>query len=138
MEAAKFYVGSVYAHITCLERTILHSEGGRTTQYSVDYFLAVPHEHVEQKVYLPFPSDESKAKGPTVSFPVGASGHAQRAEERLYAEVLEEIALSLGIPILERDDLQGCPVCLVTNGWRDKNEISERMKREWFGMGYKA
>ena len=30
---------SVYAHVTCLGPTILHEHGGRTAQYSVDYFL---------------------------------------------------------------------------------------------------
>jgi hypothetical protein len=57
--------------------------------------------------------------------------------ERDQKEVLEEIALSLGIPILEKDDLSGCPVCLVTNDWREEREITYHMKRDWFGEGYK-
>ncbi len=34
---------SAYAHITGMGKTILHVRGGRTAQYSVDYFLPAPY-----------------------------------------------------------------------------------------------
>ncbi len=34
---------SAYAHITGMGKTILHVRGGRTVQYSVDYFLTAPY-----------------------------------------------------------------------------------------------
>ena len=63
---------------------------------------------------------------------------AVRAEERPYEEVLQEVSLSLGVPIIDKNSLLGCPVCLEVNGWREPGEISERMKREWFGVGYQS
>ena len=126
---------NVYAHVTCLERTILHVNGGRTTQYSVDYLLPSTRGDVGQKVYLPI-DDPAKAKGPVVNQPFSFYDFNMQMEERLYSEVLSEIALSLGVPILDEKSLLGCPVCLVVNGWREPGEISERMKREWFGLGY--
>ncbi len=35
--------GAVYAHVTCLGPVMLHEYGGRTLQYSLDYFLSAPH-----------------------------------------------------------------------------------------------
>lgn len=39
LEGAQRDTPSVYAHVTCLGKTVLHERGGRTNQYSVDYFL---------------------------------------------------------------------------------------------------
>lgn len=127
---------NVYAHVTCLERTVLHVNGGRTTQYSIDYLLAPPKPGT--MVFLPLES-EDKAVGKLVTAPVMLGPgfrYALIAEERSYAEVLQEVALSLGVPILDKESLLGCPVCLEVNGWREPGEISERMKSEWFGVGY--
>ena len=127
---------NVYAHVTCLERTILHTNGGRTTQYSIDYLLSPPVSG--SKVFLPI-EDPSKAKGPVIQAPMGfGPGYdfSVLAEERPYEEVLAEVSLSLGVPILDKESLLGCPVCLEVNGWREPGEISERMKSEWFGLGY--
>lgn len=131
---------NAYAHVTCLERTMLHTNGGRTTQYSVDYFLAPTL--ADQKVYLPIEHQDQAQGRPVAAIPhqgdlggyYGFPG--QMAVIRDQKEVLEEIALSLGVPILDRTDLRGCPVCLVFNGWRDEKEITEEMRRDWFGAGY--
>lgn len=129
---------NVYAHVTCLERTILHTNGGRTTQYSLDYLLSEPHPG--SKVFLAI-EDPAKAVGQLIQSPAGIGPGYDfpiLAEQRLYEEVLSEVALSLGVPILDKESLLGCPVCLEVNGWRDPGEISERMKSEWFGVGYKT
>lgn len=127
---------NVYAHVTCLERTVLHVNGGRTTAYSIDYLLAPPI--AGSNVFLGLEND-ADAVGKIIKSPV-AIGDGYRfallAEERPYEEVLQEVSLSLGVPILDKNSLLGCPVCLEVNGWRETGEISERMKREWFGAGY--
>lgn len=127
---------NVYAHVTCLERTVLHVNGGRTTQYSIDYLLTPPI--AGSNVFLGL-QKEDEAVGKVIKSPVSLGGgynFAVLAEERPYEEVLQEVSLSLGVPIIDKNSLLGCPVCLEVNGWREPSEISERMKREWFGVGY--
>lgn len=132
---------NAYAHVTCLERTMLHKNGGRTTQYSVDYLLAPPKEGL--KVYLPITTPEQAQGNPVTPGRLaygpygGFYGGLGMVVERDQKEVLEEVALSLGVPILSKDDLSGCPVCLVTNLWREPEEITPRMYKDWFGAGYK-
>ncbi|KKN60385.1 hypothetical protein LCGC14_0532190 [marine sediment metagenome] len=133
------------AHVTCLERTILHQDGGRTTQYSVDYFLAPKEANIQ--VFVPV-IDTVKAQDQNAdvaySTPAGnlrygfgvAYPFMLPGEALPYMEVLEEVSASLGVPILDRRDLKGCPVCLEVNGWRKPIEIDEIMMREWFGAGY--
>ncbi len=41
---------NIYAHVVCLEHTIIHKDGGRTNRYGVDYLLAP--EKDDQKVYV--------------------------------------------------------------------------------------
>lgn len=132
---------NVYAHVTCLERTILHKNGGRTTQYAVDYLLA-PSEP-NQKVYLPVESP-AQAQGQVIPIPTmvgapwgGLYGGITMGEAREYDQVLDEVAITLGVPILEKDDLRGCPECLIVNSWREPKEITDQMRRDWFGEGYK-
>jgi hypothetical protein len=117
----------IYVHVTCLERTVLHTGGGRTTQYAVDYLL-LP-EKTDTKVYVPLVNSGVIANQwgyfgmPTDSF--------------VQTEVMEEIAASLGVPILERHDMEGCPVCLVANSWRKPEEVTKTMRHAWFGEGYR-
>ncbi len=122
---------NAYAHVTCLERTMLHAGGGRTTQYSIDYFLAPEREG--QKVYIADPGlMGQRAVYPAAMawpMPVLGNPHDQR-------EVLEAIGMSLGVPVIGREDLRGCPVCLELNGWRQPEEITERMKHDWFGESF--
>jgi len=127
---------NVYAHVTCLERTILHTNGGRTTQYSLDYLLSEPKAN--SKVFLAI-DDQSKAKGKVIQAPAGLGmgwDFSVLAEERPYEEVLAEVSLSLGVPILDKDSLLGCPICLTVNSWRKSEEITDQMKKDWFGLGY--
>lgn len=125
---------NIYAHVTCLGRTMLHTSGGRTTQYSVDYFLAPEKEG--QKVYIAnadFSGAMVRPVYPTaLAFPPPILGGAQ--DQR---KTLEGISMSLGVPILDRADLRGCPVCLEINGWRKPGEITDQMKKDFFGEGYK-
>ncbi len=135
---------SAYAHVTCLGRTMLHSSGGRATTYSVDYLVAP--KRPDDKVYLPVENaDEARAQGlKIVHYPYDPYDFllfASRwtfAEECVQSELLDRLALSLGVPVLEKTDLSGCPSCLEVNGWREKSEITDRMKRDWFGEGYKG
>jgi hypothetical protein len=120
---------------------MLHKNGGRTTQYSVDYFLAPAV--ADQKVYLPIERHDQAQGRQVAAIPYlgGYAGYygipAQMAVVRDQKEVLEEIALSLGVPVLDKEDLRGCPVCLEINGWREPQEITDEMKRNWFGAGYR-
>lgn len=128
---------SVYAHVTCLERTILHTSGGRTTQYSVDYLLA-PSKPI-MKVYVQ-PKSSAQPQNPVVPVVVTSNwGYPHMfavGEEHNFAEVLKEVASSLKVPILEKEDMKGCPECLLANGWRKESEISDQHRRDWFGEGY--
>lgn len=125
-------VYNAYAHVTCLERTMLHTGGGRTTQYSIDYFLAP--EKPGQKVYIADPafSPSTMTYPSAFAWPVAVLGNPQNQ-----IEVLEGIGMSLGVPILDRDDLRGCPQCLVVNKWRKPEEITKKMRHDFFGEGYK-
>lgn len=129
---------NAYAHVTCLERTMLHANGGRTTQYAVDYLLAPAKPN--QKVYVPV-ADPSQVKTNQALVPMGIwgipFGGVWMGVEREAREVLEEISLSLGVPILEKEDISGCPICIQVNRWRESEEISEEMVRSWFGEGYR-
>jgi hypothetical protein len=104
--------GAIYAHVTCLGRTILHTAGWRTSQYSVDYFLE-PEQEIRPAV-------------------IGFGWDYDRSQK----EALEELAPGLGVPILEKNDLQGCPDCLVVNLWRRSSEITDQMRKDWYGEGY--
>ncbi|KKN84480.1 hypothetical protein LCGC14_0289420 [marine sediment metagenome] len=124
---------NIYAHVTCLKRTMLHTGGGRTTQYSIDYFLSP--ERPGQKVYI------APAMPPAMQQPVYPSALAWPppilGSSHDQQEVLGAIGMSLGIPILDRDDMRGCPSCLEINGWRKKTEITDRMRKDFFGEGYR-
>lgn len=133
---------SAYAHITCLGRTMLHSGGGRTTTYSIDYLIAP--KRPDDKVYLPVENaDEARAQGLKVtSYPYNpydflpfARGWSF-AEECVQSELLDRLALSLGVPVLEKTDLKGCPSCLIANKWREPKEVTPRMYKDWFGESY--
>ena len=117
---------NVYAHVTCLGRTMLHTAGGRTTQYSVDYFISP--EDDRQKVYQ---------MNPMLSSPFGSYSPMVESDKSML-ETMTDIGQTLGIPVLGREDLQGCPVCLEVNGWRKSEEITAKMKRDWFGEGYRG
>ncbi len=126
---------SVYAHVTCMERTMLHQNGGRTTQYSVDYLLASTVRD-GQSAYI-FHSNDKLAQGPMVPLIwgyVGAGGAL--AEEINYGEALTQVAKHLDVPVLSKSDLAGCPSCLVANGWVEPEVITEEMRKSWYGAGY--
>lgn len=119
---------------------MLHQNGGRTTQYSVDYLLSSKAENI--KVFIPIldPNRSKEQNVPVIYSNYGGYPYGYPAmmpgEPRDYNEVLEEVADNLGVPVLDRTDLKGCPVCLEINGWRKSSEIDETMMREWFGAGY--
>ncbi len=126
---------NVYAHVTCMERTMLHQNGGRTTQYSVDYLLASEIRD-GQNAYI-YHSNDKLAQGPMVPLNwgyVGAGGAL--AEEINYGEALAQVAKHLDVPVLSKSDLAGCPDCLVANSWVEPEVITEGMRREWYGAGY--
>lgn len=125
---------NAYAHVTCLGRTMLHQNGGRTEKYTVDYLIAPEREGAKVYVYGLDPKHLPPAYAPVV---YGGWGMWGAAEERDQREVLEEVGLSLGVPVLAREDLSGCPMCLTVNGWREPEEITDKMKKDWFGEGYK-
>lgn len=126
---------NVYAHVTCLERTMLHKNGGRTTQYSVDYLLAPTTPHL--KAYIELANASQARAGNKAVLLGGLYGWVGQMEECDYAQELDSVALVLGVPILEREDLNGCPECLIVNSWRKPEEVTDQMKRDWFGRGYK-
>ncbi len=126
---------NVYAHVTCLERTILHQNGGRTTQYAIDYLLDT-EVHDGQMAYLYY-DNEKLAKGPSVPTVWGYMGFGgMMAEEINYSEALIQVAGHLGVPVLKKTDLAGCPDCLVANGWVEPEVVTEGMRRKWYGAGY--
>ncbi len=94
---------NVYAHVVCLEHTIIHKEGGRTNRYSVDYLIAP--DNSDQKVYVML------LDGKVVTYSLRA--------------VMEEIASKLEVPILAKRDLEGCNICLKVNEWRTTGEIAK-------------
>lgn len=130
---------NVYAHVTALEKTMLHRDGGRTTQYAVDYLITP--EHPQNKAYIPY--DDTKNTPPgivqagrvPVPFAGGIPGFwgFTTSYQKNMLEAVETVANDLGVPVLEKNDLAGCPVCLEVNGWREPDEITTEMKIDWFG-----
>lgn len=110
----------VVAHVTAIEKVILHQEGFRAQMYHLDYLLAPEDPEQEMTVLTGVPSAAGAYYWPQGDYiKVGV--------------VLEEIAARLGVSILAKDDLAGCPSCLEVNGLRRPEEISDKMRREWFG-----
>ena len=111
----------VLAHVTCIGETVLHTEGGRTSRYQVDYIL--PPKPDSDLLLVQLPDDVPKKDdtepdlwhlqmfGPMTTVKMGPA--------------VEGIAQGLGVPILERDDLSGCQDCLLANAWRSQAEIDE-------------
>ncbi len=128
----------VYAHVTCMERTILHQNGGRTTQYSVDYLLASEaHDGQVALLLYDYDEDTTLAKSLVVPLHFGyVGGGGMMAELVNYGESLTQVANHLDVPVLSKSDLAGCPQCLVANGWVAPEVITETMRKDWFGAGY--
>lgn len=121
-EGAQKDVGStqsVLAHITCIEETVLHTEGGRTSQYKIDYILT---PNPESKAYLTLMGDELKAN---TDYPEGFPYITWSGPQKTVnlAEEVEKIATNFGVPILDKEDLAGCQDCIRANEWRSNAEI---------------
>lgn len=76
---------SIYGHVTCLGKTIIHESGGRTTQYSVDYFLEAGHTDI-QKV-----ADKLNVAvvGPGQGCPVCRGDATEEEKEEWFGETYE-------------------------------------------------
>ena len=118
---------NIYAHVVCLEHTIIHKDGGRTNRYGVDYLLAP--EKDDQKVYVALlegeeiPQDQKAG----VMYDSGLSmGYLPiPIVEYSMKKVMSQIADQLGISVLDKKDLDGCNVCLKVNEWRTEGEVTE-------------
>lgn len=109
----------IIAHVTAIEKVILHEEGFRAQMYHLDYFLEPVK--AEQEITV-FNADAG------VYNPYGIA-----IETVTLRPAMVKIAESLNVPILEKDDLAGCPDCLIANSWRSEKEITAKMRKDWYG-----
>lgn len=109
----------IIAHVTAIEKVILHEEGFRAQMYHLDYLLEPVK--AEQEITV-FNADAG------VYNPYGIA-----IETVTLRPAMVKIAESLNVPILEKDDLAGCPDCLIANSWRSEKEITAKMRKDWYG-----
>ncbi len=127
---------SVLAHITCIEETVLHTEGGRTSQYKIDYILT---PDPDTKAYLTLIGNELNTHADySDDFPFISYSGPQKTVN--LAEEVGKIATNFGVPILDKDDLDGCQDCIRANEWRSEVEIDSfndelRKYRKAVGLG---
>lgn len=125
-KTAWYSESSVYAHVVCLEHTIIHKEGGRTNRYSVDYLIAPEKE--DQKVYILLLEDEDVPEEKKANIVYGMNFfmgyYPMPAVEYSLREVMDIIAMKLEVPVLAKRDLDGCNICLKVNEWRTEGEVA--------------
>src|SRR5574341_1989147 len=95
--------GDFLAHVTCIEKGVLHEEGFRAQRYRVDYILAPLDWDKDTYIWTP---------GTPALY--GMAG----AEVMPVSQAVEPIAHMLQVDILDRADPRGCHICQVINGWR--------------------
>ena len=127
-KTAWYSSANVYAHVVCLEHTIIHKEGGRTNRYSVDYLIAP--DKLDQKVYVMLLEGEDAPDNQQANVIYGMNPFSFGylpfpAVEYSLREAMEEIANKLEVPILAKRDLEGCNICLKVNEWRTTGEIAK-------------
>lgn len=89
---------TIFAHVTCIGRTVLHTEGARTAAYQIDYIIPPPSVDV--------------ALGE--SYLVHEYGPPEREKIPL-VPLVEKACSKLQIPLIPFYDKEACPECIIAN-----------------------